>query len=540
MAAPSPGVSNHLTAAIAAAGDDQAARQALLEQTHPLYTDLAPGWRTLLDAFEGIGGFRDGEYLWQYANETEKEYTARKAVARYHNFAKSLVNIYVRHVFRQGVTREVKGHDELQAWWKDVDGAGTPVDDLMKRAARLALSAGHSGVLTDKTTDTPAGPSLADDRGRILASIFPAPSILDWRTHAGRLTGVKLREGASPAAITDPVPTGDDATQYLLWDEQGWARFTHDGQPIAASAGDLQMPVPLAIVRPEPSAEHPFLGQSLLGDPNVFKALYNRCSEQDEVARDQAFSILVVSVPSGEKGGGSEAVARAKRQLGNDIGTTRAIVVEGTVSYEAADMGVLEAIGTLIDFLIREIYRAAHVRWEMDSADAQSADAIRLQHTELNEMLANLAAELTRVEREMVRAWFYWKFPAANAQQQFDDANVVIKYPNEFFIADLVAELEKWAKAIGMELGLTFEHWAKKRVVDQLAPDLPPDLKETIYGEIDAMTSNREQSIADAHARLTGSAERLMGGGKKKAGDTGDDPPPPPKADDDDEGRKAA
>lgn len=533
-------MSNHLTQAIAAAGELDA-RQALLEQTHPLYTDLAPGWRTLLDAFEGTGGFRDGGHLWQYANEKPEEFEERQQLARYHNFAKSLVNIYVRHVFRQGVTREVQGHEDLQAWWTDVDGAGTPIDDLMKRAARLALAAGHCGVLTDKTSEAPAGPSLADDRGRILASLFPAPSILDWRTHAGKLTGVKLREGASPAAITDPVPTGDDATQYLLWDDRGWARFTHGADVLAASAGDLQMPVPLAIVRPEPSAEHPFLGQSLLGDPNVFKALYNRCSEQDEVARDQAFSILVVSVPSSEKGGGSEAVARAKRQIGNDIGTTRAIVVEGTVTYQAADMGVLEAIGKLIDFLIREIYRAAHVRWEMDSADAQSADAIRLQHTELNEMLANLAAELTRVEREMVRAWFYWRYPGPSAAERLDAANVVIKYPNEFFIADLLAELEKWAKAIGMELGLTFEHWAKKRVVDQLAPDLPDDLKQTIYDEIEGMASNREQAIADAHARLTGSAERMIADGTKTPGDgKGNEPPPPKKADDDAGEKKAA
>ena len=521
---------NHLTDAVQAVGDESA-RTALLEQVHPLYAERAAGWRILLDAFEGGGGFTSGDYLWQYANEKGDEFTVRQAMARYHNFAKSLINIYVRHVFREGVQRNVEGVPELEAWWKNVDGASTPVDDLMKRGARLALAAGHSGCLVDKTTDAPSGPSIADDKGQIIASLFAAPAILDWRLKSGALVGVKLREGAAPSAITDPVLTGDAATQYLLWDTNGWARFTGAGKVLAASVpvtGALGL-VPLSVIRPEPSAEYPFLGMSLLGDPNVYRALYNRCSEQDEVARDQAFSILVVSVSAtGEDG--AAAVTRAKKQLGTDIGTTRALVVQGDVKYETADMGCLEAIGKIVDFLIREIYRAAHVRWEMDSADAQSADAIRLQHTELNEMLANLGAELQRVELEMVRHWFRWRFPAEQADQAFDAANVSIVYPREFFIADLLSELEKWANAIKLDLGLTFEHHAKKHVVDQLAPDLPQETKDIIHAEIEAQASSREQAMADAKARLAGSVDRLLAGGKPMPDDKGQQMPPKDKA----------
>lgn len=504
-------MANHLTDAVAQAGDADA-RVQILEQVHPLHAERAAGWRILLDAFEGCGGFRDGSYLWKYTNEKPGEFTDRQEMSRYHNFAKSLINIYVRHVFREGVKREAKGQsEELEAWWKNVDGARTPIDDFMKRGARLALTSGHTGCLVDKTTDEPSGPSLADDKGQIIASLFPAPAILDWRLKAGELVGVKLLEGASPSAITDPVLTGEDAMQFLLWDRDGWARFTGTGEVLAASVpvtGALGL-VPLSVIRPEPSAEYPFLGMSLLGDPNVYRALYNRCSEQDEVARDQAFSLLVVSV------GKDGDVTAAKNQIGTDVGTTRAIVVQGEADYVTADMGVLEAIGKCIDFLIREIYRAAHVRWEMDSADAQSADAIRLQHTELNEMLANLGAELQRVELEMVRHWFHWKFPAATADEAFDKAQVTVVYPREFFIADLLVELEKWAAAMKLELGLVFEHWAKRRVVDQLAPDLPQDLKDEIHEEIDGQPSMREQAMADAKERLEGSVSRLVPGAKK-------------------------
>jgi hypothetical protein len=36
---------------------------------------------------------------------------------------------------------------------------------------------------------------------------------------------VKLLECAPAPDITEPIPTGDDDTQYLLWDRDGWARF---------------------------------------------------------------------------------------------------------------------------------------------------------------------------------------------------------------------------------------------------------------------------------------------------------------------------
>jgi hypothetical protein len=46
---------------------------------------------------------------------------------------------------------------ELAGLVDNVDGARTPMSDFMKRASRLMLSAGHAGVLVDKTTDSPPG-----------------------------------------------------------------------------------------------------------------------------------------------------------------------------------------------------------------------------------------------------------------------------------------------------------------------------------------------------------------------------------------------
>jgi hypothetical protein len=161
-------------------------------------------------------------------------------------------------------------------------------------------------------------------------------------------------------------------------------------------------------------------------------------------------------------------------------------------------MGVLAAIGELIDFLIREIYRAAHVRWEMDSADAQSADAIRLQHTELNEMLANLAAELQRVELEWCGSGSTGvPRERRGIDKAFDDAKIVIAYPNEFFVADLLEDLQKWANAIKLDLGRRSSTTPSAASSSSSRPRCRRTLK-TIHDEIEAQAVRARQAMADA------------------------------------------
>jgi hypothetical protein len=513
-ASPSTPVSTSATALVArlrALSEDD--RKAVAQHQHAHFVERAGSYRRLLDAYEGIGGFLDGEYLVKYPNELPDEYTDRQAMARYHNYYRALVNIYVRHVFRKGVVRTADGLEELQAWWTNVDGAGTDIDRFMMRGAKLALAAGISGALVDKEPIPAVGPSKADDVAQVIASWFTATSILDWIVRAGELRAVKLQECAPRASILD---ADDDTEQMLVWvageagEPGAWVRLDADGDVLQSSgdngAATLDF-VPLAIVRPDPSAEQPFLGYALGGDGKVFVSLLNRCSEEDQVLRDQAFSILACNV------GKDGDVAQAKQQLGTDIGTTRALVTAGDISYVTADMAAPEQIRKNIEFLIREIYRMAHVRFEEDSKDAQSGESIRLQFTELNEQLANLAGVLEDAELQMARAWYAWTHPGdrATVEAGFAAANVSIQYPREFFLADLLQELQKWANAIKMDLGPTFEHYIKNRVVDELAPGLAGDLRETIKNEIEGQEQNRDRAMAEAQARFGASMAKIAG-----------------------------
>jgi len=477
---------------------DAKARSSALEQVHPEYAAHKQSWQVLLDAFEGSGGFLDGGYLWAHPAEDDRDYLARKSQARYHDYVGSLIDLYVRFVFTQGVKRASKS-DEYNAWLEDVDGSGTPINDFLKRAAAMALAQGHVGILVDRTADAPAGPAKADERSEIFASVYPATAILDWRLSRATISGVKLLEAVPPNAIIDAPREGDDAVQYLLWDTEGWARFDSDGHLIAAGVPNLGL-VPLVTLRPKPSIVSPFLGRPLVNNANVVRALFNRASEEDEVIRRQSFSVLTVEVDP--EHGDPQA---AKEALGSAIGSAKALVVPGKIDYKTPDQDTTRAIRENIAYLVQELFRSAHVRFKRDSLDAESGEAIRLQQTELNEMLQGFAKALATTEQQIARAWFAWAYPTPDAAEAaYEAADVQAEYPDEFFTDALLADLEAWGEAIRLDLGQTMTKRIKKRAVRRIEPDIAPEDLAIIDGEIDAQVEPVVPEVLAVPSELRG------------------------------------
>lgn len=456
---------------------DAEARPQALAKAHADYDAHHLAWQILLDGFEGSGGFLDGNYLWPYPREDEPQFRERKAAARYHNYLESLVDMYVRYVFGAGIKRTSKD-PAFNQWLEDVDGAGAPMTELMKRFAAMALNGGHAGVLVDKTQEEPTGPRLADEQAQVFCTVFPNVSVVDWRHERNRLVGVKLLETAPPVPL---VADDEDAPtqQWLLWSLEGWARYTAEGELLGGAETDLGL-VPLVVLRPKPSHVSPMLGRPLCGNANVIRAMFNRASEEDQVLRDQAFSVATVNVPP------EGDVDQVKSALGSVIGTAKCVVVKGQLTYQTPSMEVPEAIRANIGYLVQELYRAAHVRFNRDSLDAESAEAIRLQHKELNEMLQGLGKALAQAERDIARAYYAWTEPSPEAAETaFERADPRAEYPTEFFVAELAADLEAWQQAIEMDLGLTMTKRIKKRAVRRIEPDMDPEDLDVVDAEID-------------------------------------------------------
>jgi hypothetical protein len=241
----------------------ESSRQTAVKREHPQYKEFAHTWDVLANAFDGIGGFKDGSYLLEFPREDSTKYNGRKQQARYHNYVESLAELFTRYLTRN-VDRTTTS-EELKAWWDDVDGKGTSMADLVRDIIMQGLASGHVGVLVDKP-DVEPGETRATDSAQPFVSLYPPLTIQDWIWDArDGIHAVKLRESITPESFNVDDQEAQAAFQYLLWDREMWARFDQEGDWIPGEAGEnLLGRVPFEVFRPKRMKRFPFLGRPLI------------------------------------------------------------------------------------------------------------------------------------------------------------------------------------------------------------------------------------------------------------------------------------
>lgn len=483
---------------------------ALAAQVHPAVKGHGDRWQVCLDAYDGEGGFLDGAYIWRFPRELTAEFESRQAHARYHNYSATLIDYYVRKVFSGEVTRET-ANEELKAWWANVDGAGTDIGSYLRQALTKALAAGHVGLLADKTRDEATGPAKADEQASVFLTRYLPTAILDWRlTRDETITAIKLVEDVVAEDLLAEEP---ESQTMLLWDRDEWVRVPAGENPVIERESHALGLVPLVMLRPFRHARWPFIGRALLGDGGILIALYNRSSEQDEVIRNQSFSVFVVTLPAN----GEVDVDKAKAALGNEVGSLRALFTFGSGDYKTPAMEVPKTLEQHQLFLIRELYRMSHIPYDRDSADAQSAEAIKLQHEELASVLSGVASECERVELELAKLYFAWTSATPElAAQAFEAANVQVSYSREYFAADPEAELKTLTAAVNAVASKTFDQIVQKSIVTRVLPGLDAATRETIDGEIE--TAKEPEPVVDVSAMRAGAEARLAAMTRQQAG----------------------
>jgi len=478
---------------------EQVKRLDLLKRVHPLHARYSRLWNVGLDAYDGSGGFLDGGYLWEFPREEKADFQRRQQQARYHNYAETLVDIYVRHI-TSSVERSTTDTG-LEQWWQSVDGRGQSMDSYAQAVLGPALAAGHAGTLVDKSSAVPTGPSRADDSHPPYLVTVQAPAILDWRMDRQGLAAIKLAMEPTQTSLAEPVDVSKH--DFLLWDRDMFARFDHAGTLLSEGEPGLGV-VPFEVLRPKPARRHPAIGKPLI-TPSVIQALYNRASEEDVVMRDQAFSLFVVSVPMETS---QEEIDAVRATMGQGVGTTTVSIIKGTADFKTANMAVPEMIRGNQSFLVSEIYRMAHLRFDRGSLQAQSGEALRIQRQELEKTLVSMAAMMREFEMALVSRYFSWTAP--QSEGAVERAKVEIVYPTDFAVRNLEDELAGFAAATAMQLGKTATAAIKERVVNLVLPDLAPDTLKVVQSEIQGMA---EAPAGQAESRRASAEEALRAAG---------------------------
>jgi hypothetical protein len=220
--------------------------------------------------YQGFGGFlasvdvnsittTNGPYPGQLgadpaATATDDDYELRRARTPVPEFVAEAVEIHLAKVYDQEVDRE--GPPDLEAWWEDVDGAGTPIDDYMRETiAPLLLVLGCIDVCLDYPK-APPGETIktrADEQrlglDKVVASYILPQNMVWWHIDsAGRYRECLVREYVDPADrldcdnngnAIDPEDAGQagqtwrrDFVRWRLWRSDESIVFNYCGDEI--------------------------------------------------------------------------------------------------------------------------------------------------------------------------------------------------------------------------------------------------------------------------------------------------------------------
>lgn len=440
----------------------------------------------------------DGTYLVPHPREWKdhsaavpktptKKLLARRRLARYENVGALLLDQKRAALFREVPTRTV-GADPKKAtphpiedWWQNVDGNGCHINDWMADAFVWAALFGHDFHYMDRI-EAANGPTAAD-AGALILRLYSPLDVPDWvQDDRGKLLAVKLQEAVPRASIDDGLAGDGQYRERIVTDETWELREVGRGQ---LQTGDKQPhgfgTLPVVVQYAKQRALAPLIGQPVLGDPNLYIDLYNITSEIRELLRNQTFGILTVKLGTGDQ---ATDVQKAKDMLGSEKGVENVMFTPDGAEYIQPDSTNVTVYQAERKELLRTIYRLAAIPWETDSLDAESEGSLKLKREDMNQVLAGYADQCEQAEYAIAKLWFRGQY-GDSWEQKWDDAQVVIRYPDTFDVTPFAEILEQAQAATTLPMGPTFTAEMCKRLTPKFMPDLPQQVADVIEKEID-------------------------------------------------------
>lgn len=238
---------------------------------HPEWAAHRRRWRWMLDSYEGGEVYRDATYggdsrgmpvrnlvrhkreypltdhdaayavgsLAADAYATDDPYEMRRARTTVPGFVREAVEAHLSKIYNREPRR--KAPPAIEAWWADVDGLATSIDQWMKDSiAPLLLVLGQVDLLFDRPP-VPEGERVrtrADERRLGLdacVASYVLPENLPWWKvdRKGRYTEALVRE------------VGDAGATWVLWTPETWTRFDDKGKSADGPVGHGYGVVPI-------------------------------------------------------------------------------------------------------------------------------------------------------------------------------------------------------------------------------------------------------------------------------------------------------
>jgi hypothetical protein len=187
------------------------------------------------------------------ATAQDDDYELRRSRTPVPEFVAEAVEIHLGKLYDQEVAREAP--PDLEAWWEDVDGRGTPIDDWMRETvAPLLLVLGNLDICLDHPKPPPGAAvnTRADELelglDRCVASYILPENMVWWREHGGVYDECLVREYQDPSDRIDLDKSGNainpeekgqagqawrkNYVRYRLWRPDESILYSYDGEKI--------------------------------------------------------------------------------------------------------------------------------------------------------------------------------------------------------------------------------------------------------------------------------------------------------------------
>lgn len=438
----------------------------LVQFRHAHFLEFEADWRKLADVLEGSGGFKPGKkkagYLIAHPREMvdhnvatprtpTKKLLERQQLARYENFARSILKQTTTALFRERPSRIVGENKQddtptgIQKWWKNVEGTKgrkVSIDKALRRYWKAAATFGHCLIYMDRGEVT--GNTAADQTPPILRVYSPL-DVADWlEDDQSNLIGVKLIEQA-PRTDFAVMPTVEQV-RYRVVNEEGWILYDYQGKETEAGEHGMGC-LPCVELFAERRLMYQHIGISLFGEPQLYIDHFNLISELRELFRKQAFSILNVTLGTGPD---APDLEKAKTLLDSQTGTEGVLFSHAPAQFISADATNMVAYMDHIQQLVRTIYRLAGVFFESDSKDAEAEGSLKLKREDMSQRLSGFADELQEADEALAQLWYRASY-GDTWETKWDEDEVTIQYPDSFDMTpfDVVLEQAQAAMTLG-------------------------------------------------------------------------------------------
>jgi hypothetical protein len=496
----------------------------LIDQRHPEWLTHQVRWRWLLDSWEGGEAYRRAIYGYDprglpirnlvrhkreypdvrdaryptstgsppgtdpYASARDDDYELRLARTPVPTFVAEAVEIHLARIYAREVQRE--GSERLRAWWGDVDGFGTSIDQWMADTiAPLLMVLGQLDLIFDHPP-MPEGEAIrsrADEfRLRLnacVASYILPENMLWWRLdRLGRYAECLVAE-----------PREEGAPMYRHWTTERSTLYDARGEVVAVTPHPYKVvPIVRVFDRKRPRCRN-------IGLPRyeaiaeLQREFYNRDSELILSDTTQAHPLLqgpedFVQADGTIPVGPSWLLPKKKNTQG------------GQASYEAFEVlefpkGGAESLRSNKADLRDAVDRAAMLIKPAGSSGSGSGGTVsqsgiskRIDYSTGNDLLSKIAAMLGRAEQQA--ATMALRVLGDGRVDEADLAELRVEYPREFDLHtadELASALSKFQSILG-DAGNA--PGVEGRVLRRLVRLMVPGVGDQDYAALDSEISD--------------------------------------------------